>query len=392
MTNSIAERPALGPRSKRVLAGIAGLALMASLASPSFAGTSRPDPLRSAQWGLDRIEAQRAWQSSRGKGALIAIVDTGVDLDHPDLARHLVVVDGADLLDPDGCIDNGCVDDGPDDPAGHGTAVAGIAAAVTDNGVGVAGVAPRARIMPIRARYADDRTLEMIPKGIVFAADHGADVINVSFSVPAFPAEVEGVLPTDPFERYIHEFEAAVDYAWKRGAVIIAAAGNGYPNAGQVGGPPFGAGKPACGAPGFDPRVICVGAVDRSDQHAYYSDFDALRATNFIVAPSGGDVSRSDMPAEVIPCEDRIATTFPVEIERACPGDLPPGYTYLSGTSSSTAFTSGVAALLVSEGLSNDEVMAAILSSADDLGAPGWDPLYGYGRVNAAKAVGADSP
>src|SRR5918994_2972643 len=131
----------------------AALVVVALLTAPVGAGSR--DPFRGKQWGLERINAPGAWKISRGKGALIAIVDTGVDLKHPDLARKLVVRAGADIVDPKG-------GDGPLDENGHGTHVAGIAGAVTNNGVGVAGTAPgrsscrcecstrRARARPIR--------------------------------------------------------------------------------------------------------------------------------------------------------------------------------------------------------------------------------------------------
>ncbi|MDQ3646880.1 MAG: S8 family serine peptidase [Actinomycetota bacterium] len=328
-----------------------------------------------------------AWTLATGKGAIIAIVDTGVDLDHPDLVRKLIIRDDADLIDPDGCLENGCVNNGPDDPHGHGTAMAGIAAASTNNGVGIAGAAPAARLLPVRVRYANDASLELIPDGIIYAADHGADVINVSLAIEALPKAVEDQLPVDPFDRYLRELNRAVDHAWEKGAIVIASAGNGFPNTGTAGGPPFGGGKPVCGGPGFNPKVICVGAIDNTNTHAFYSDYDALRETNYIVGPSGRDVSNSPLPSEFSPCAERIAATWPTGTDRACPGDLPPGYGFVSGTSSPTALTSGVAALLVQQGLTNDQILQRILSSAEDLGLPGWDPVYGYGKLDAFAAV-----
>src|SRR5438270_10178930 len=179
------------------------------------------DPLFPHQWGLPLIKAPAAWQHGyRGAGATIAVVDTGVDLSHPDLQAHLVP--GADL-DPGNPGDattpstpKGGVCPGPQDENGHGTHVAGIAAAVTNNGIGVAGTAPDASIMPVRVLDAsgsgDDQT---VIDGIKYAADHGAKVINLSLGGMA----VVGELPDSAMED-------AVNYAYARGVVVVAAAGN----------------------------------------------------------------------------------------------------------------------------------------------------------------------
>src|SRR6185436_12566786 len=129
-------------------------------------------PLFSRQWALDQINAPEAWaRGARGGGTTIAVVDTGVDLQHPDLSSKLV--SGTDIIGGK----NDCPR-GPQDENGHGTHVAGIAAAVTNNGIGVAGVAPDARIMPVRVLDADGNGFsEDIVKGIRYAADHGANVI-----------------------------------------------------------------------------------------------------------------------------------------------------------------------------------------------------------------------
>jgi subtilisin family serine protease len=336
-----------------------------------------------------------AWRTTKGKGVVVAVLDTGADLHHPDLAGQLLVAPGADLVDPDGCEESSCVQDGPMDPHGHGTAMAGIIAARAGNGEGMAGAAPRARILPVRVRSADATVLwDAVAQGIVFATDHGADVINMSLAAAAFPYEVEGVWQdNDPFCmaavecRQLKHIFAAIQYAWEHGAVLVAAAGNGYPVEGVA--------VPSCSQPAGHPRVLCVGATDFSDEHSYYSHSDPFNA-NLVVAPSGGDISGSVFGSEVAPCAERILATVPATLSRPCPGDLPVGYTYVSGTSSATAFTSALAALLVSEGLSNDEVMATIMATARDLGPPGRDPVFGHGQVDAAAAtasvqMGADS-
>jgi len=125
----------LPPASLRRPAAVAAVAAVLVAAGPAAA--AQWDPLRGSQWALATLRAPDAWKASKGRGATIAIVDTGVDLEHPDLRPRLV--DGIDLVDGDRR---------PDDANGHGTHVAGIAAAATGNGIGIAGTAPSARIMP----------------------------------------------------------------------------------------------------------------------------------------------------------------------------------------------------------------------------------------------------
>ena len=254
---------------------------------------------------------------------------------------------GADLVDPDGCLENECVDDRPQDHDGHGTAIAGVLAAVRDNGEGIVGIAPRAMIMPIRVYSGEAFHPELVGPAIRFATDHGADVINMSLTMPAFPVEVEETVPVDlVFPRYLKELNRAVDYAWSRGVVMVAAAGNAWPHSTFVhpGPPHIGISKPFCGAPAFNPKVICVGAVDRNDVHAYYSDYDLTQRMTHVVGPSGGDVSEGPVPRAVIPCEDRIVTTWLPGGVRHCPGDLPEGYNTQSGTSEATPRVAGTAA------------------------------------------------
>src|SRR4051794_3049053 len=133
------------------------------------------DPVFPDQWGLEQIKAPGAWaRGDRGSGATIAVIDTGADLSHPDLAGNLVA--GTDLTPP---ADQGCP--GEQDENGHGSHVAGIAAAVTNNGVGGAGTAPAAKVMPVRVLNADGEGDDAtVIAGIRYAADHGAKVINMS--------------------------------------------------------------------------------------------------------------------------------------------------------------------------------------------------------------------
>ena len=160
------------------------------------------DPFLSLQWSLARIGAEQAWAGGTGDAAVvIAIVDTGIDYTHPDLAGKVIL--GPDLA-------NG--DDDPIDPHGHGTAVAGIAAARAGDGLGIAGVCPGCTLMAVKVVRdgGTEATKFDSAQGIVWAADHGADVINLSLSGPT----------DSPLQR------DAVAYAAGKGVVLVAAAGN----------------------------------------------------------------------------------------------------------------------------------------------------------------------
>src|SRR4051794_3341647 len=235
--------------ARPVVAATAALAALAFAASPVQAATS--DPLANAQWGPAQIHAEQAWASSTGAGAVIAVVDTGVDLSHPDLAGQLV--GGATFINCTSSCGNGDWK-GPDgvgqaDDA-HGTHVSGIAAAATHNGIGIAGVAPHAKIMPVKVLEDGSGTYEDIAAGVRWAADHGADVINMSLggTQGTQALTLTGVDTT---------LQDAITYAKSKGVAIIAAAGNDS--------------VPVCDEPGFDTGVLCVVATDSRELRAAYS-------------------------------------------------------------------------------------------------------------------------
>ena len=324
--------------------------LLAAVAQPlsvAAADTSLPtDPYRNQQWGLDRIRAEEAWSESRGEGAVVAVIDTGVDLSHPDLVGQLAGK-GMSFTDAGSAA-------GAQDEVGHGTHVAGIIAAATDNGIGVAGVAPAAKILPVRV-CTPGCVYEDIARGIRYAVKKKVDVINLSLGA----AQVIG-RGADVLNPVLSD---AIDQAWDAGIVLVAAAGNNN--------------LPLCNEPAYRENVICVGATVRGDQLADYSQFEAV-GDNYLVAPGGPTVSVND-------CSVKIWSLW----LRGSEGDgcSAPGYKASQGTSMATPFVSGVAALLAGQDHDNEVTYNAILESADDLGPPGRDPLFGHGMVDASAAL-----
>lgn len=355
---------------KKILALAAVITVLAIVAPP--AGASAADPYRPRQWSLDRIEIEEAWKTNTGEGTVVAVVDSGVDLTHPDLAANLLPAGDADFVEPKGECPEGskprCVQDGPLDEYGHGTHVAGIIAAVRNNGIGVAGVAPDAKLLPVRVLdEAGDGTGD-IAAGVRYAADNGADVINMSLGYPSGEGEVAGELGQ------LDELREALDYAWEKGALVVVAAGNDT--------------APLCAEPASGHNVLCVGATDRRDLLSFYSNFDAGSLDRYLVAPGGdGLAAFSFGPSSptASTCSGDVLSTYLRSATTWCANE--PGYEASSGTSMAAPHVSGVAALLASEGLTNRQISDCLLESADDLGAPGRDALYGYGRLNAAAAI-----
>jgi serine protease len=333
----------------RPVAGLLGAIFIAGLLAGPASGASG-DPHRSKQWNLDKIKAEQAWAVSDGTGVTVAVLDTGVDLAHPDLKGKLTSP-GADFVDPAGA-------DGANDEDGHGTHVAGIIAAAAGNGVGVSGAAPGARILPVRvlSEEGGGGTVRQIANGIRYAADSGAQVINLSLS---FDAGSDVVFDATGSFKPIHE---AIEHAWNGGAVIVVAAGNDS--------------APLCTHPSSSKRALCIGATDKNDGRAYYSNSDATLTRPFLVAPGGNGLTCAGAVFST------VLTTLP---KSSCSPEG--GYDGISGTSMAAPHVSAVAALLVATGLGNQEVVDCLKRTTDDLGAPGRDPVFGYGRVNALKAV-----
>lgn len=305
------------------------------------------DPLLPKQWGLTQVKAPQAWSAgARGQGVVVAVVDTGIDLHHPDLDDKLVP--GIDLVDPapDVC--------GPQDEDFHGTMVAGVIAAETNNGTGIAGVAPAARLMPVRIRDSVEAAeFTHVGAGIRWAVDHGARVISVTGGT---------IFPVKPDPVVLEDIDAAAEYAWNAGAVLVATAGNNS--------------LPWCQYPASVPHVVCAAATDRMGLPPGWSQLPVHAGDGTAVRAPGG--SRFGACVDV----DIWSTSLPGS-SRDCPGLS--GYATDSGTTFAVAHTAGVMAILVGEGLSNDQVVECLRRTSSNGGS--YDPVMGYGIVDAAAAV-----
>jgi len=348
-------------RSKTLLSALGGLTLAAGVLVPPVSATTS-DPLRPQQWGLDQVKAEQAWATSTGDGVVVAVVDSGVDLTHPDLAANLV--GGATFVDcgPGGGPCGNGDWRGPDgvgqDLDTHGTHVSGIVAAVTDNGLGVAGTAPEAQVMPIKALEDGSGSFEDIAAGITYAVDRGADVVNLSLgALPGVQAlELTGVDST---------VTEAIAYAAANGVLVVAAAGNES--------------VPLCASPSFNPGAICVTATDRNEMPAWYSN-DGVKPDLEAVAAPGGQ--------GLVLCEEDVVSTVPVGTGSEACGQS--DYDYFAGTSMAAPHVAGVAALLYAQGRSYENVKEALLSTARQpfVDATGlYSPDYGHGIVDAEAAV-----
>ncbi|MFE6227120.1 S8 family peptidase [Streptomyces sp. NPDC057854] len=315
---------------RRSAAALTALAGLTAVLATGCGSDDEPDPMRNQQWALNALKLPDAWSTARGDDTVIAVVDTGVDPGHPDLEGRLV--DGYDFVDGD---------DDPKDLNGHGTHVSGIAAAHTDNGVGIAGGAPGAKIMPVRVLGADGSGSDAnITKGIVWAAQHGADVINLSLGESGLMARLlkGGVL------------NEAISVANGKGAVVIAAAGN---DATLL--QPY----------ELETPVLVVNAADAEGRPATFTNFGARNA----VAAPGVD----------------ILSTLPTYTSRETLKNTT-GYGKLSGTSMASPYVAAVAAALHQQGLNPEEIMRTIRDTAKN---PSQNPKLGLGNVDAAAAVKA---
>lgn len=283
------------------------------------------DPGYSSQWGMAKIGMPSAWDVTLGSsGVKIAIVDTGVDLNHPDLAGRIDTANDWDFINNDAVAD---------DDQGHGTHCAGIAAASTNNGLYVSGVAPQCSILPIKVLGPSGGTNSQVADGIRWAANQGADIISLSLEGPAYSTVLD----------------EAVQYAAGLDCVIVAATGNQST---------YGVSYPARLA-----NVIAVGSTTSADARSSFSNY-------------GPEV---DLCA---PGSDILSTTYDG------------GTGYMSGTSMATPHVAGVAALVrsLNPSWTRTQVEQQLTSTALDLGQTGRDIYYGSGRIDAAAALGGTAP
>lgn len=271
------------------------------------------DPELNRQWAWDVTQAYDAWDITRGSSnVVVAVIDTGIQLDHPDLDDKLV--SGYDFVGNDST---------PDDGNGHGTHVAGTIAAETDNGVGGAGFCPECQLMPVRAlNNSGSGSLADIARAITYAADNGADIINMSL----------GGAGSSTLQR-------AIDYAWDKGVFLTCAAGNSGRNSRYY---------PA----GYD-NCFAVASTTTSDQRSSFSNY----GTWVDIAAPGSSIYSTYRDSR---------------------------YGNLSGTSMATPHVAGLAGLLASQGLTNTQIRDQLCSTADQINGTG--SFWRCGRINAFRA------
>lgn len=322
---------------------------------PYYNATGTWGQIYDDQWGLKNIQAEKAWNISRGSSSIIvAVIDTGVDYTHPDLSANIWT--NTDEIPGNGIDDdyNGYIDDTTGwsfttdsndsmDTHGHGSHLSGIIAAVGNNNRGVTGVCWQAKIMPVKALTDSGvGASDKLAQAIKYAVDNGARVINISWG-----GYGNSILIQD-----------ALAYAYNNNCVIVAAAGNNNTNAERF-------------FPGNYSQAITVAACNANDQRASFSNY----GTNVDVTAPGVDILSLKAKGTDMCCNE--ANIVGGEYYRA------------SGTSMATPFVSGLAALIISSDreLSNLEVEERIIQSCEDLGITGKDIHYGYGRINASLAL-----
>lgn len=304
-----------------------------------------------AAWGVKHIGAGIVHDAgNRGTGIKVAVIDSGIDYTHPDLAANYA--DGWDFVNGDNDPDNSD-HDGPMDDYGHGTHVAGTVAAL-DNEVGVVGVAPEAKLYAVKVLDETGRGyVSDIIAGIQWAAGNNMQVINMSLG-----------------GGYSETEEVACQAAYDAGVLVVAAAGNS--------GNPPGRGDKVIYPAAYD-TVIAVAATDQSDERATWSSTGPaveLAAPGVSVFSTWND---SDSPYDPQPTYDIDADGW---------------YKEASGTSMASPHVAGTAALVLAAnpGWSNEQVRTQLQTTADDLGAKGWDAWYGFGLVDAYEAAAPSGP
>jgi len=342
---------------------------------PYWSSTGSWGQPRADLWDLKLMHTNTAWDVTRGSGVVVAVVDTGVDINHPDLAGNVWTNPGEI---PDNGIDdegNGFIDDvhgwsvlgnnnQVDDFIGHGTHVAGTIAAQDNNGIGVVGVAPDAKIMPVQV-FSFSSDVFTLSQGVLYAAHNGADVINNSWEVCAGYCPSVGVV------------EDAVRTAHRAGAVVVFAAGNEGANIVDR-------------SPQNLPETIVVGATTPGDKRAAFSNFGLID----VAAPGSGDPNDLEV---VEPSYGLLSLKAASCLEPwICTPDRVVGQNYvrLAGTSMAAPHASGVAALILGlhPSYTPEQVRQAMRRTSIDVDGNGYDTDLGYGRVDTAKLSTEPTP
>jgi type VII secretion-associated serine protease mycosin len=300
----------------------------AGAAASVAAVDARRDTARDDQWQLARLGAPTAWRVATGQGVTVAVIDSGVDATHPDLAGQVLM--GNDFVMPGG--------DGRLDPVGHGTTVAGLIAARNDDGDGVVGLAPGAKILPVRVLDEDNRYDDalIVAKAVRWAVDEGVQVINLSLGGA-------GESPA---------LAAALDYAFAKDVVVVACTGNIAP-----------ANPLDVWYPAREPGVIAVAGLDRQGDGLWPGSITGTATV--LAAPASGLV-----------------------------GARPDGFWRVQGTSFAAPLVSATAALVRSRwpDMKAGDVVSRMLSTARDLGTPGRDARFGFGAVDPVAALTRNVP
>lgn len=355
-------------------------------AAPDAAATLLTETFQAAQWNLDAVHAPDAWSGGNtGTGARVFIVDSGIDCTHPDLAPNVNV--GLSVSFVPG--ETGCVT--PGFYFNHGTHVAGIVGAAL-NGYGVAGVAPGAELVAVKVipEMSESGSFGAVIQGIIYAADHDADIINMSLGTPPLPrrgfVDDDGnVVTARDVQELVHAVSRATSYAHRKGSTIIVAAGNDGANRDH---------DASVVIPADMPNVLSIAATGPEgwvlnpgsdlDIPASYTDFGKSRID--FAAPGGNDVFLVQNPnvgcnafGQLVPCGvlDFVFST------------IAGGWAWTEGTSMAAPHASAVAALIVGKygHLKPPEMEERLRDAAVDLGAAGRDAYFGRGFLDAARAV-----
>jgi type VII secretion-associated serine protease mycosin len=318
-------------------AGSAVVALAVVASTLLAAAPAHADYIREGEYWLDQYGVTEAWDTTRGEGVTIAVIDTGIDGSHPDLRG--AVVGGTDFSGLGAR--NGQTPVGTGEESDHGTMVASLAAGRgSADDTGVIGVAPDADLLSISIGFGTEArdSDEQVAEAVTWAVDNGADIINMSLTRNTLSWPVS--------------WDKAFLYAMEHDVVVVAAAGN------------RGSGTSAVGAPATMPGVLTVAGVDRDGEASL--DASAQGITIGVSAPS----------------ENLLG---------AVPGD---DVVTWNGTSGATPIVAGVVALVMAShpDLDAANVINRIVSTATPAGAKGADPIYGFGLIDAAAAVSADVP